>query len=80
MIEVKRKEGESFESLMRRFGRKVQQSGILMRARKIRYYTRTKSRNLQRRSAVRRTELKKEREEAKRLGTAFKSPYYKRTK
>lgn len=68
MIEVKRKDGESFESLMKRFSRKVQQSGLLIRARRLRYHDRTKSRNLKRRSALRRIELKAEREEMKRLG------------
>ena len=68
LIEVKKKEGESFDSLLKRFSRKVQQSGILYRARKIRYYERKKSRNLRRRSALRRAELKVEREEMKRLG------------
>ena len=68
LIEVKKKEGESFDSLLKRFSRKVQQSGILYRARKIRYFERKKSRNLRRRSALRRAELKVEREEMKRLG------------
>lgn len=68
MIEVKRKDGESFESLMKRFSRKVQQSGLLIRARRLRYHDRTKSRNLKRRSALRRIELKTERDEMKRLG------------
>lgn len=68
MIEVKKKDGESFESLMKRFSRKVQQSGLLIRARRLRYHDRTKSRNLKRRSALRRIELKTERDEMKRLG------------
>ena len=68
LIEVKKKEGESFDSLLKRFSRKVQQNGILYRARKIRYFERKKSRNLRRRSALRRAELKVEREEMKRLG------------
>ena len=70
MIEVRRKEGESFDSLLKRFGRKIQQSGVLIRARKIRYHARNKSRNLRRRSALRREELRREREEMKRLGLA----------
>jgi ribosomal protein S21 len=37
MIEVKRKERETSESLIRRFGRRVQQSGVLVRARKVRF-------------------------------------------
>lgn len=68
MVEVKRKEGESFESLLRRFNRKIQQSGVLVRARKIQFYDPPKSRNLQRVSARRRAELTEERENLKRLG------------
>ena len=72
MIEVKRKDDESFESLMKRFSRKIQQSGILLRARRIRFYERQKSRNLKRRSAVRRSELRKEREQAKKVTGYFR--------
>lgn len=68
MVEVKRKDGESFESLLRRFNRKIQQSGVLVRARKIQFYDPPKSRNLQRVSARRRAELHDEREELKKLG------------
>jgi ribosomal protein S21 len=46
MVEVKRKDNESFDSLLRRFNRKIQQSGILIRARKTRFFTPVKSRNL----------------------------------
>ncbi len=68
MVEVKRKEDESFESLLRRFNRKMQQSGIILRARKTRYFEREKSRNLRKRSAQRRSELRDLRDELKRLG------------
>lgn len=37
MIEVKKKDRESSESLIRRFSRRVQQSGVLARARKSRF-------------------------------------------
>lgn len=68
MVEVKRKEGESFESLLRRFNRKIQQSGVLVRARKIQFYDPPKSRNLMRESARRRSELAEERENLRRMG------------
>jgi len=54
MVEVKRKDNESFESLLRRFNRKIQQSGVLIRARRIRFFVPTKSRNLLREDAARR--------------------------
>lgn len=68
MVEVKKKEGESLESLLRRFNRKIQQSGVLIRARKIRFYTPVKSRNLQKEAARRRAKARAEREELKKLG------------
>ncbi|MDP3740953.1 MAG: 30S ribosomal protein S21 [bacterium] len=68
MVEVKRKEGESFESLLRRFNRKIQQSGVLVRARRIQFYEPPKSRNLARVGARRRAELSRQREELKKLG------------
>lgn len=77
MVEVKRKDGESFESLLRRFNRKIQQSGILVRARRIQFYEPPKSRNLMRESARRRSELAEERENLRRMG---KLPTYRSTR
>lgn len=68
MVEVKKKDGESFESLLRRFNRKIQQSGVLIRARRTRFYDRPKSKNLQRVSALRRRASQEKREELKRQG------------
>jgi small subunit ribosomal protein S21 len=78
MVEVKKKDNESFENLLRRFNRKVQQSGILARARKIRFFEPTKSRNLQRIAAQRRSELRQVREEMKKMGKPIKKPSYRR--
>lgn len=68
MVEVKRKDNESFESMLRRFSRRIQQSGVLIRARKIRFFDRKKSRNLQKVAARRRAQLRVEREELKKQG------------
>lgn len=78
MVEVKRKEGESFESMLRRFNRKIQQSGILVRARRIQFYVPPKSRNLQRVSAKRRAELAEERETLKKLGKFVPTKFSRR--
>mgnify|MGYP002867262990 CR=1 FL=1 len=72
MVEVKRKENESFDSLLRRFNRKIQQSGVLIRARKTRFFEPEPSRNLQRSTAIRRSELREIREEMKRTGKPAK--------
>jgi ribosomal protein S21 len=72
MVEVKRKDNESFENLLRRFNRKVQQSGVLIRARKTRFFEPGKSRNLVRTAAQRRAEMKVVREELKKIGKPVK--------
>jgi len=79
LVEVKRKDGESFESLLRRFNRKIQQSGVLVRARRIRFFEPAKSRNIIRENAQRRAENREKREELKRLGKFVPGPkYFKR--
>ena len=72
MVEVKRKDNESFDNLLRRFNRKIQQSGVLVRARKTRFFEPLKSRNLQRTTAIRRSQLREIREEMKRTGKALR--------
>lgn len=72
MVEVKKKDNESFENLLRRFNRKVQQSGVLVRARKTRFFEPGKSRNLVRIAARRRSEIKVQKEELKKLGKPVK--------
>lgn len=72
MVEVKRKDNESFDNLLRRFNRKIQQSGVLIRARKTRFFAPAKSRNLLRTDAQRRAEMRVIREEMKRLGKPVK--------
>lgn len=67
MVEVKRKDNESFDSLLRRFNRKIQQSGVLIRARRIRFFESPKSRNLQKVAARRRSQIRNEKEEQKKL-------------
>jgi ribosomal protein S21 len=67
-LEIKRREKESVQSLVRRFTRAVQQSGILIRAREKMYRDREKSENLKREAALRREELRKKYEKLKKLG------------
>ena len=73
MVEVKKKDNESFENLLRRFQRKIQQSGVLVRARKTRFFEPTKSRNFQRSAAQRRSVMRVAREEMKKLGKPIKT-------
>ena len=57
MLEVKRKDGESFESLIRRFTRKTIQSGNILQAKKIRFFSKTKSKKEARDGALRRKNI-----------------------
>lgn len=72
MVEVKKKDNESFDSLLRRFNRKIQQSGVLIRARKTRFFTPIKSRNLQKIAARRRSQIREQKEELKKFAKPVK--------
>jgi len=58
-IEVRKKDRESSTSLLRRFVRRVQQSGVLVNARKGRFYEKGKTKRQKKQSALRREELRK---------------------
>ncbi|OGY83686.1 MAG: hypothetical protein A3F54_04860 [Candidatus Kerfeldbacteria bacterium RIFCSPHIGHO2_12_FULL_48_17] len=68
MIDVKKKEGESNEALLRRFSRKVQSSGVLLRVKKGRFLQKTKSKNLLREQAIRRTLVREQKDYLRRIG------------
>lgn len=67
-LEVKKQNRETSQALIRRFTRRIQQSGILHRARKIRFKERKKSEQMKKRAALRREELKREYERLEKLG------------
>ncbi|MDX9893415.1 MAG: 30S ribosomal protein S21 [Patescibacteria group bacterium] len=79
MSEVKRKKNETFESLLRRFHKKLQQSGRLIQSRKIRFYEKSKNRTKVRQEALRRIEITEKREYLKKIGKLKdeKSPNYR---
>ena len=68
MVEVRKKEHETAGSLVRRFSRRIQQSGILLRSRRLRFYARRPSRTQRREAAMRRMEKRKEYERLLKLG------------
>jgi len=68
MVEVRKKDNEGTDSLIRRFSRKVQQSGVLLQARKVRFHERKKNKRKVREDAQRRAELTAEREKLIKLG------------
>lgn len=61
-IEVKRKKGESFEAVFRRFTRRVQQSGKTLTVRAGRFLSKKPNKNRKRDSALRRLEMGAKRE------------------
>lgn len=67
-LEIKKEQKETSQALVRRFLRKIQESGILLRAREKRFREKPKSRQLKKRAALRREEIKKEYERLKKLG------------
>lgn len=68
MAEVKRKKSETFESLVRRFHKKLQQSGRLIQSRKIRFHDKPVNRNKAKKDALRRKDIGEKREYLKKIG------------
>ena len=56
-MEIKRRKGESFESLTRRFSKRIQQSGMVLQIKKIRFHAKNENKNAQRKRALRRIEI-----------------------
>jgi len=77
-IEVKKSERENPRSLLRRFTRRIQQSGILIRARKVRFREREKSKREKRVSALRRVRIGKKKEKLRKMGLLEEEPRWKR--
>ena len=55
-LEIRKKQRENVQAMMRRFQKAVQQSGILLETRKRQFVKRVKSDNMQKKSALRKTE------------------------
>jgi small subunit ribosomal protein S21 len=68
VVEVRKRNNESIESLIRRFQKRVQQSGVLVEARRVRFYERPKSKQRKRTEAQRRAELRELREKLEKMG------------
>jgi len=77
-IEVKKRERENPRSLLRRFSRRIQQSGILIRARKARFREREKTKRERRDSALRRVRISREKEKLRKMGLLEEEPKWKR--
>ena len=67
MIQVKKKDRETSESLIRRFSRRIQQSGVLMQARRSRFDFPGKSKKKQRDEALYKVKIRKEIDKLKKI-------------
>lgn len=68
MIQVRKKDRETPESLIRRFSRRVQQSGMLQHVRKLRFRKEDKSRIKRREEALYKSKIRKEIDRLKKMG------------
>ncbi len=68
MIKIVKNERESDESLIRRFTRKIQQSGLLKSVRAKRFYSKRKKKSVLRAEAIYKAKMRKEIERLKKLG------------
>lgn len=67
-LEVKKQNRETSQGLIRRFTKAMQQSGILIRARKGRFMKRVKSEDMKKKAALRREEKRIEYARMKKMG------------
>jgi hypothetical protein len=70
-MKIQKQLRETSQSLVYRFTKAVQKSGVLVEARKRRFVNRTKSENMLKRAALVRVEKKKEFDKAKKLGKSL---------
>jgi ribosomal protein S21 len=68
LVETKRRKGESFDSLLRRFTRRVQTSGKLIETRKYRFHAKKPNQTTKRDSALRRIESREQRDYLMKVG------------
>lgn len=68
VVEVSKKEGESTESLVRRFTKQVQQSRILIRAKRKRFFEAPKNKREIRENAKRRQKIKERKAYLRKIG------------
>ncbi|MBI3671596.1 30S ribosomal protein S21 [Candidatus Azambacteria bacterium] len=75
MIEARRRDKESVGAFLRRFSRKVQQSHVLVKARKYRYLEPKKSKRKVKEAAIRRSKIASEKEMLYKLGKITENEY-----
>lgn len=71
IIEVNKNQNENNASIVRRFSRRIKESGIIRKVKSSRYNVRKESKLTIKRSALKRIQKKKEIEKLKKLGKIF---------
>ena len=78
VFKLEKQERENSQNLIRRFTKRIKQSGLLMRVRKNRFMVKEKSPQLAKKAALRREELKEEYKELAKMGKLKKFNKFKR--
>ncbi len=68
MVDFKRKKGESFENFLRRFNKKLQQTGKLYEARQRQYRQKKKNKKQQKQYALVSKKIRSEKEYLRKIG------------
>lgn len=68
MVEVRKREKESVESMIRRFTRRIQKSEVLAQARASRFLTKGKSKTKQRQAAIKKVQFLSEKDKLVKMG------------
>ncbi|MDP2735408.1 MAG: hypothetical protein Q8P12_04325 [bacterium] len=67
-FEIKKQERETNQGLIRRFTKRLRDSGILTNAKKSQFRKRVKSTEMRKKAVLRKLEIQKEREQQRKLG------------
>jgi ribosomal protein S21 len=68
LVELKRKENESFDQFLRRFTKKNRDSGVLLEAKKLRWHVKSKNKRQEKDSAIRKLKIDDKKEWLRRIG------------
>lgn len=69
MVEVRRKQNESTGSMLRRFNRLIKQTGVLVNAKKKKYFSKKANERREKQTAIMREELSALRKRLEKMGT-----------
>lgn len=76
MVEVKRKPGESTESLVRRFTRRIRQSQVLIQIKETKFHRPPESKRLKKENALRRKKIREKKEYLRKIGSLEEQTNY----